>query len=298
MRQALIITIGAPGCGKSTWAERICAKKGFIEVNRDNLRRLMTANYTTKVQSTPELEKEVTRVHTEMLTSALKHGKTVVCSDTNINPDTRKRLETIAEGYGVAVFYKHFRDSKDWMLLQDRNKTRPEKDRVPFRVLKDFYDRYREQNFLLADRFSTQADGRPRPAAYIFDIDGTIADHTGLRSPFEWYKVGVDRVKHDVANIANTLYASGFYVILVSGRDGSCYQETVKWLNTHGIQYHHLIMRPAKSTEKDSILKYDIYKNYIEPHFNVVGVFDDRDQVVQMWRSIGLTCLQVAEGKF
>lgn len=292
MRQALIITVGVPGCGKSTWAEKICTKKGFIGVNRDNLRRFITANFETKVQSTPELEKKVTEAHTELLTCALKSGNTVVCSDTNINPDTRKRLETIAAGYGVAVFYKHFKSSKDWTLLQERNKTRPEKDRVPFRVLKDFYDRYREQNFKPAVRDLSL------PCAYIFDIDGTVADHTGIRSPFEWHKVGLDRVKRDVANLATTLYESGLYVIMVSGRDGSCYKQTVKWLGENGIKFHHLIMRPEKSNEKDSILKYDIYKNYIEPNFNVLGVFDDRKQVVDMWRSIGLTCMQVADGDF
>jgi hypothetical protein len=30
----------------------------------------------------------------------------------------------------------------------------------------------------------------------------------------------------------------------------------------------------------------------------VVGAFDDRNQVVEMWRSIGLTVSQLAEGNF
>jgi hypothetical protein len=31
---------------------------------------------------------------------------------------------------------------------------------------------------------------------------------------------------------------------------------------------------------------------------NVAMVFDDRQQVVDMWRSNGLTCFQVADGDF
>jgi len=31
---------------------------------------------------------------------------------------------------------------------------------------------------------------------------------------------------------------------------------------------------------------------------DVVAVFDDRDKVVNMWREIGLTCMQVAPGNF
>ena len=30
----------------------------------------------------------------------------------------------------------------------------------------------------------------------------------------------------------------------------------------------------------------------------VLCVFDDRDKVVQMWRDMGLTCMQVAPGNF
>jgi hypothetical protein len=30
----------------------------------------------------------------------------------------------------------------------------------------------------------------------------------------------------------------------------------------------------------------------------IKGVFDDRNQVVKMWREKGLTCFQVAEGNF
>ena len=31
---------------------------------------------------------------------------------------------------------------------------------------------------------------------------------------------------------------------------------------------------------------------------NIVGVFDDRQKVVDMWRKNGLTCFQVADGNF
>ena len=31
---------------------------------------------------------------------------------------------------------------------------------------------------------------------------------------------------------------------------------------------------------------------------NILGVFDDRNKVVDMWRKNGLTCFQVADGNF
>ena len=42
---------------------------------------------------------------------------------------------------------------------------------------------------------------------------------------------------------------------------------------------------------------YAIY-NHINGKYNVLGVFDDRDQVVSVWRSLGLTCFQVNWGNF
>lgn len=45
-------------------------------------------------------------------------------------------------------------------------------------------------------------------------------------------------------------------------------------------------------------MKKEIYEKYIKGKYNVMGVFDDRDRVVEMWRSIGLTCFQVDYGKF
>jgi len=57
-------------------------------------------------------------------------------------------------------------------------------------------------------------------------------------------------------------------------------------------------MRETGSTEKDAIIKERIFRKEIEPKYDVKFILDDRDQVVKMWRSIGLKCLQVAEGAF
>ena len=57
-------------------------------------------------------------------------------------------------------------------------------------------------------------------------------------------------------------------------------------------------MRKTGDNRKDSIIKEEIYRNLIEPNYNIEFVLDDRNQVVDMWRRIGLTCLQVADGNF
>lgn len=57
-------------------------------------------------------------------------------------------------------------------------------------------------------------------------------------------------------------------------------------------------MRPAGNMEKDSVIKRRLYEEHIKGTYNVAYVIDDRNQVVEMWRSLGLRCLQVANGDF
>lgn len=141
-----------------------------------------------------------------------------------------------------------------------------------------------------------------KPKAIIVDIDGTVALMNG-RGPFEWDRVHEDIPNRPVVNIINALqeamkdYAS---VLFVSGRDETCRMATLAWLKVHMANEApwSLFMRPRSDFRKDAVVKEEIYREKIEPHFDVIAVFDDRNQVVDMWRSLGLTCLQVAPGDF
>ena len=44
--------------------------------------------------------------------------------------------------------------------------------------------------------------------------------------------------------------------------------------------------------------KEEIYESNIRDKYSIWGVFDDRNSVVDMWRSKGLTCFQVYYGDF
>jgi hypothetical protein len=57
-------------------------------------------------------------------------------------------------------------------------------------------------------------------------------------------------------------------------------------------------MRKSGDLRKDSIVKQEIYEQFILNQYNTAFVLDDRDQVVRVWRDLGLTCLQVVYGDF
>lgn len=136
------------------------------------------------------------------------------------------------------------------------------------------------------------------PKAIIVDIDGTLAKING-RSPFDWDKVDTDDLNVDVADVVNTIADSGTKVILMSGRSSSARVKTIGWLAKHGINYDELHMRESPDFRKDYIVKRELFDKYVRDRYNIVGVFDDRDQVVHMWRKqLGLTVLQVDYGNF
>ena len=56
--------------------------------------------------------------------------------------------------------------------------------------------------------------------------------------------------------------------------------------------------RPQARKGLRIVLKREIWETKIRDRFDVAGVIDDRARVVAMWRSLGLTCLAVAEGNF
>jgi hypothetical protein len=133
--------------------------------------------------------------------------------------------------------------------------------------------------------------------AIIVDIDGTVATRTN-RDPYEYDKVIDDAPKKDVIEVIVAMWRAGHEVIFVSARDDSCFVDTRNWLRLYCPPHNLLLMRKTGDVRDDAIVKREIYESLIKPKYDVVAVFDDRNKVVDMWREIGLTCLQVDYGNF
>jgi hypothetical protein len=59
-----------------------------------------------------------------------------------------------------------------------------------------------------------------------------------------------------------------------------------------------MIFISEKQVTSGKITLLNLRFNHIRPNYDVKYVIDDRDQVVDMWRSLGLRVLQVAPGNF
>jgi histidinol phosphatase-like enzyme len=136
------------------------------------------------------------------------------------------------------------------------------------------------------------------PKAILVDIDGTIAHNASGRGFYDWLAVGTDEPILEVIEIVNWAKMAGFTVIVMSGRDGISREVTADWLERHDVPVDELYMRGINDQRKDSIVKRELFDAYVRDNYDVQFVLDDRNQVVDMWRAMGLRCLQVAPGNF
>ncbi len=132
--------------------------------------------------------------------------------------------------------------------------------------------------------------------AILCDIDGTVA-LKGDRDIFDFSKVDVDLPNPPIVHLIHILQMA-HPVVFLSGRMEEAREGTNKWMEKNQLKGVDLFFRKDGDRRKDTVVKQEIYKEQIEPKYNILFVLDDRNQVVKMWREIGLTCLQVADGDF
>ena len=107
----------------------------------------------------------------------------------------------------------------------------------------------------------------------------------------------MDEVNHDVKALLDVYRDGGYKIIIFTGRDGAAKEHTEKWLDNHLIKYDHFDIRPTGDMRKDYIVKKEMFDK-IKDEYAITGVFDDRDQVVRLWRGMGIRCYQVDYGNF
>ena len=145
--------------------------------------------------------------------------------------------------------------------------------------------------------------------AYIFDIDGTIADCShrlhfiaGEHKDWDAFYAACkdDKPIDDVCRIFRTLQAHALPLLLLTGRPNKTAKDTLLWLayNQMWTTPSDLYMRKDGDHRPDYVVKREIYEQEIKDKYDVVGIFEDRDSCVKMWRELGLTCFQVADGSY
>ena len=146
----------------------------------------------------------------------------------------------------------------------------------------------------------------------IFDLDGTLADITARKElatksngKLDWdvffdpSNIKLDVPNEPVVKMAQMFAENDFTIIIFSGRSDRTKYTTRIWLTNNRIPFQKLVMRDSKTKHytPDDILKKDMLDKYADID-DVFLVVDDRNKVVDMWRSLGLNVFQVDDGNF
>lgn len=304
----LTITRGLPSSGKSTWAHgvRDADPDGTIVVNRDDTRERLFGScdqdyYACEKEVLFRKEKMVTQANHAAISEALKMGLDVIVDDTNLPVRRCRELRALAVRAGANFQVQDFslvslEQALEWNQRRERQ--------VPEHVIRGMYDRYIRGGLAPIPDEPEQGVLEPvvrnesLPKAYIVDMDGTLALMRG-RSPYDESRVHEDLVNDDVAETVFMLaIKNGIHLIVMSARTEACRYATQQWLYDNRVLYDELYMRTVGDMRRDREVKYDLFNEHVRGKYDVLGVFDDRDQVVAMWRELGLTCFQVAPGDF
>lgn len=294
---------GLPASGKSTFARELVAQ-GVTRVNRDDLRDMMH-NY----EWSKENEKLIVSARDWIIDRTLREGRDVVVDDTNLVARVEKDIRRIAQKHNAEVEVRFFDTPVEECIARDAK--REGRHQVGEQVIRKMQKIIEGASFKVENPLTQEAplsiepyeEDPNLPWIIICDMDGTLANMCD-RSPYDWKGCINDYLNPPVADVLekystwNEVGPDEIKVLIVSGRDGVCRPETEKWLESHGIAYDALLMRPEGDNRKDNIVKLEIFNNEIRGKYNILFIMDDRNQVVEMWRSLGLTVFQVAPGDF
>lgn len=282
----VLFTVGLPASGKSTWAKNYCIKnKDWVRVCRDDLRH-MRGQYWL-----PKQEDLISEWELGCILGALSLNKNVIVDATNLNPKYLASLKfNIQKISGKSLIFetKFFDVPVEECIKRDLKR----ENSVGEKVIRRMYNKY------LKEDISIKQD-KSLPKVVICDLDGTLAIMNG-RSPYEYNKCDTDLVNEKIRTILWQTTGLTHHLIFMSGREDSCKEKTIEWLDkTVNIsRKYDLYMRKTGDFRKDTIVKKELFEQYVKDKYYVDFILDDRSSVVKMWRDLGLTCLQVADGDF
>lgn len=301
----IIFLKGLPASGKSTWAKNYCKENpNFRRLNKDDLREEFK-DFNPSRNWNKNFESQILEIQRKRGILFIENGFSIIIDDTNFAEKHKNFWYEIAKKHNLEFEERYFDTPVD--VCVDRDKHREKS--VGEDVIRSMYKKYVKHNISKTDTRYILKQDRSLPHCIIVDIDGTAALMNG-RNPYDDSLIYTDKPNDyliDIVKRFNLMYAIEVMetdgeinskIIFMSGRMDKCRPQTEKWLQDNDIPCDFLFMRKTNDFRQDAIVKKELYEQHIKGKYYVEAVFDDRDQVVKMWRDEGLLCCQVYYGNF
>lgn len=311
--QKITVLRGLPGSGKSTHANDLVRRGNgtTVRFNRDDLRVSQFNDFGVLGK---DQEDFITQEIRRSVVVALEKGFSVVLDNTTLKNAYIREWDLLAQKYGAEFEVVAFEDlSVEELAERVAIRARNGGLFVSVEVIQNMYDRYtRNGKFAPYVRKvasdTTEATFEPyraaafTPKAIIADLDGTLAlfEESGHRGPYVTdERILQDVLAEEILEIVEMFDRDGYQIIFMSGRKEAARPHTMQWLAEKStVSDYKLFMRSDDDNRRDDYVKYDLFNEHVRHAYNVRLVLDDRDQVVRMWRAMGLKAIQVAEGNF
>jgi phosphoglycolate phosphatase-like HAD superfamily hydrolase len=130
-----------------------------------------------------------------------------------------------------------------------------------------------------------------RPTAYIFDVDGTLANvdpylhHVrGSNRDYDaFHEASIDALPNvEVVEMLNNAVADQHAILIVTSRKDKWRGLTSMWLAKNNLRSHALFMRSDEDNRPDYEVKRDILHK-INNHWKVLHAVDDNPNVIRLW---------------
>ena len=300
----LLILVGAPGSGKSTFARYFLrTEDNWIRVNRDDF-RLMQFGDSLMI---PFYEERISKMVEASVLTLLKSDTNVIIDATNTSLRTIQDMIYTYTEY-ADISFKVFDLPVDELVKRcDKryeetgkfiSKSVVERNVANLKHTLEKFDFAPIPRKVQVATTSYATQDKNLPKAVICDLDGTLSLLNG-RDPYNAATCDNDLLNEPVAAALKMAKQQGYQVILLSGREDKFREPTMRFLDKHQIGYDLLLMRTSNDFRKDNIIKRELFEGEIQGKYFVEFLLDDRNQVVDMWRKdLHLPCFQVNYGDF
>lgn len=291
----LVLLVGPPGSGKSTLAQEYI-QQGYIRISQDDQGK---------------------EGHLNAFYTAIKHCDNIIIDRMNFDKKQRERYiqNEALKGHLYKTKIVVLHENKDTCIKRglkrldsgDHPTILNEQDLR--RAIGFFFSHYERPTLDEADEVEYRYPQLTlQSKAIICDIDGTAANidhrlHFVREGKKDWknfmlpQNVEQDKPNEWCRQLVNNMRQRNL-IIMCSGRPDTLRDTTKVWLHQNLVWFDELFMRPRDDHRQDAIVKEIILDFEILTRYHVFFAIDDRKQVVDMWRSRGITTLACAEGDF